>query len=342
MSKHEKWIDDVLPKHKRITESVVTILENLLKSQGIEYLSVSGRTKNKQSALEKIIRKSYKSPNIEMTDLSGIRIIVFFESDIVKVSEIIKKSFTVDNQNSRNQDEKLPVNQTGYRSVHFVCDLGKARTELPEFEGLSGLKFEIQVRTVLQHAWAELAHDRNYKFSGNLPPSIERNLYLYAGMLEIADKGFSDLSKQIDEYINTVHQKNIKGEFSYNLDDLSLQEFVESWATNNNINLQQLKVKTNLNELLNELKQYGIVTATQLNEIIPKNYAEVCKKTNFETTILGTVRRWMIINDWKKFISHVSFDWVLSRDIDFFTHFIPSEELDDFKGSFEWDDTPHL
>lgn len=46
----------------------------------------------------------------------------------------------------------MSVDQTGYRSVHFVCDIGSARAALPEFNGLSGLKFEIQIRTVLQHA----------------------------------------------------------------------------------------------------------------------------------------------------------------------------------------------
>ena len=61
MSKFEKWVDDVQPKHARLTDTIITIIENLLKRNDIEYLTVSGRTKNKESILEKIERKSYKT-----------------------------------------------------------------------------------------------------------------------------------------------------------------------------------------------------------------------------------------------------------------------------------------
>ena len=82
---------------------------------------------------------------------------------------MITGSFNIDEKNSLDKKILLASDQIGYRSVHFVCDLGAQRSGLPEFKDLGGLKFEIQVRTVLQHAWAELAHDRNYKFSGTLP-----------------------------------------------------------------------------------------------------------------------------------------------------------------------------
>lgn len=81
---------------------------------------------------------------------------------------MITGSFNIDEKNSLDKKILLASDQIGYRSVHFVCDLGAQRSGLPEFKDLGGLKFEIQVRTLLQHAWAELAHDRNYKFSGTL------------------------------------------------------------------------------------------------------------------------------------------------------------------------------
>ncbi|WP_149983411.1 GTP pyrophosphokinase [Pseudoalteromonas rhizosphaerae] len=341
MSKNDQWLDSVLPAQRRLTESVVTILQNLLKSKGIDYLSVSGRTKDKQSALEKIERKSYKKPSKQMTDLSGIRVIVFFESDIAKVSELIESSFSVDKENSLNQDERLSVDQIGYRSVHFVCDLGRVRTKLPEFEGLDGLKFELQVRTVLQHAWAELAHDRNYKFSGKLPPSIERNLYLYAGMLEIADKGFSQLSNQIDEYIESVHEKNVIGELDYSIDAISLQEFVSSWAEKNALILEPFSFKHGVDDLLNELEQYGVHTAKELSEIIPSAYVATCKELGYSSNIFGYVRDWMIINDWKHMIDNVKISWVLDEDDSIYRKMIPAGEYDAFAGAFDWDELEH-
>ena len=107
MSNHDEWVDKILPAHKRLTESTVTILENLLKSKEIDHLSVSGRTKDKKNILEKISRKKYNDPASKMTDLTGIRVIVYLESDIAKVSEIIESALAVDFENSANQDTLL-------------------------------------------------------------------------------------------------------------------------------------------------------------------------------------------------------------------------------------------
>ena len=336
MSNHDEWVDKILPAHKRLTESTVTILENLLKSKEIDHLSVSGRTKDKKNILEKISRKKYNDPASKMTDLTGIRVIVYLESDIAKVSEIIESAFAVDFENSANQDEHLSVNQIGYRSVHYVCDLGKDRAKLPEFYGLESLKFEIQVRTVLQHAWAELAHDRNYKFSDRLPPNIERSLYLYAGMLEIADKGFNDLSKQIDEYISNVHDKIAQGDLNYQLDSISLKEFVDNWSKKNIIPLEDIFNKTELGNLLSELEQFGITTAEQLDKIIPNKYAEKCRANGYSSNIFGYVRDWMLISDWRKFMHNVKFNWVLTRE-HIYNYFMEPDEFEEFSAAFDWD-----
>ncbi|ANQ16279.1 GTP pyrophosphokinase [Vibrio natriegens] len=338
MSKYSEWADTILPAHKRLTDSAITIMRNLFNNNEIEILSVSGRTKEKSSLLEKISRKQYKKPNEQMTDISGVRVIVYFESDVKRVCEIIEQAFNIDEKNSSNQDDRLSINQIGYRSVHYVCDLGEGRALLPEFLDLDGLKFEVQVRTVLQHAWAELAHDRNYKFAGKLPPDIERNLYLYAGMLEIADKGFSQLSSQIDEYIEEVHEKNEEGNLDYILNTLSLKEFVENWADKNGIEIEHIPYKVDISDLILELEQFGVKTAEQLNQIIPQNYAEVSKEHDYTSTIFGLVRDWMLITDWRKFLEQVDFDWVLSTKYIYDIYF-DTNELNEFIEAFPWDQT---
>ncbi|HHR5846966.1 TPA: GTP pyrophosphokinase [Providencia alcalifaciens] len=313
MSEHEKWLDEVLPNHKRLTESVVTIIQSLLKSKGVDYLSVTGRTKKRENALEKIERKKYDNPLIKMTDLSGIRVIVYFESDIERVSKIIDEAFNIDKDNSLNQDQKLSVNQIGYRSVHFVCDIGKERETLSENKGLKDLKFEIQVRTVLQHAWAELAHDSNYKFTEKLPPKIERTINLYAGMLELADKGFNELSKKIDNYVESIQQNIKDGDLDHAIDTISLREFVENWADKNNIKISPLTERSDLSKLIEELEQFGITSIKKLNEIILNDYATLTKDNNIISTIFGHVRRWMLIYDFNKYKNQVDFEWAVSQ-----------------------------
>lgn len=322
------WLDSALKTHIRLTESVVTVFENLLKANNIDFLAVTGRTKDKKSALEKIDRKGYKKPEEQMTDLSGIRVILYFESDVDKVSKLISDSFGVDIDNSLDKSKVLSKDQIGYRSVHFVCTLGDARSTLPEYSKLTELKFEVQVRTVLQHAWAELAHDSNYKFSGTLPPEIERKLYLYAGMLEIADKGFDELSAQIDLYKQSVDEKSKTGDYAVAIDSISLIEYFNTWAKENNIPIGS--APKNTTELIQELNSFGVSTLAELIAIIPEGYVEAYKELGDESNIFGIIRDWMLITDWKKFLDNVSFNWAVDEDaLKILRKFIMDQNLTD-------------
>jgi putative GTP pyrophosphokinase len=306
----DAWIESTIPKHKILTNTVVNIVTNLLERNGIDYLAISGRTKDAESVREKINRKNYQDPAAQMTDLSGIRIIAFFESDVDRISGLIEESFEVDRENSMSKDLLLGTDQIGYRSVHYVCDLGESRASLPEFTGLSGLKFEFQIRTVLQHAWAELAHDRNYKFSGKLPREIERKLYLYAGMLEIADKGFDELSHQIDDYIQSVSERTSRGDFDIEITSISLEEYVEKWAQDTGFHLVEFSQKADFSDLVRELSEMGVRELSELIHIIPDNYSEVTARLGYSTNIYGLLRDWMIIHDYKRYHDEVSHDWM--------------------------------
>lgn len=263
--------------------------------------------------MEKIKRKNYKDPNTQLTDISGLRIILFVESDIKLVSNIINQSFIVDELNSSNKDDKLSLDQVGYRSVHFVCDIGKQRSALPEFEGLEDLKFEIQIRTVLQHAWAELAHDRSYKFRGQLPSAIQRRLYLHAGLLEIADNGFSELAGEIDEYTQSVNRSYDAGNLDIEINSISLTEFIQNWAEKTGFPLEDLSehIRASVSELVLELAEFGITKISQLSQIIPENFVEKAKEHKFKTNILGLVRNFMIIEDVEKIMSQRNVKWTL-------------------------------
>ncbi|MES0194316.1 GTP pyrophosphokinase [Mesorhizobium sp. C264A] len=281
-------------------------------------------------------------PKKQLTDVSGVRIIVFFESDVKAVANIIENTFHVDHENSLDQDSLLSASQVGYRSVHYVCDLGEKRVLLPEFEGLAGLKFEFQIRTVLQHAWAELAHDRNYKFSGILPRQIERKLYLYAGMLEIADKGFSELSAEIDNYIAESYAETERGNLDYELNSLNLEQFVRQWVTENELSLKEYNFKDGFNDLIKELNSYGVTNVRELNDIIPNDYAREIKKFGRKSTIYGFVRDWMIVNDLKNFLENVEVDWFFAKkDMEFLEDLLSPEECALLLTKVGWDPTEH-
>jgi putative GTP pyrophosphokinase len=76
----------------------------------------------------------------------------------------------------------------GYLSVHYLVPLLRQRTDLPEYRRFDGLVAEIQVRTILQHAWAEIEHDIQYKSLTTIPSGVRRRFMSLAGLLEIADR----------------------------------------------------------------------------------------------------------------------------------------------------------
>lgn len=301
------WFTDNQQRFVNLKEAVVSITTSLLTDNQIDFLAIDGRVKDVAGAIEKVTRKGYDDPIVQMTDIAGVRVIVYFESDVIKVADIIRKSFQVDEKNSSNTDDRMSADQVGYRSVHFVCDLGKDRIKLPEFSALGGLKFEFQVRTVLQHAWAELAHDRNYKFSGTLPRHLKRRLFLLAGLLETADRGFDDLSTSLDDYVKSVSEDSAKGALDIEINSVSLVGFVEQWAKQHDIALQRFKASVG-NDVIKELNKYGITTLAELKEIIPPDFAERSLATD-RHTVVGLVRRWMIIHDPKRFTDTLVINW---------------------------------
>ena len=221
------WLKEARKKHERLTPAVVELIRGLLKTRGIEFLSVEGRTKTESSAIEKCDRKRYNNPIEQLTDLSGIRIVTYLESQALQIAEVIRNTFEIDKTNSLDRDEILGSGRIGYRSVHFVCELGRPRANLPEYDGLDGLKFEIQLRTVLQHAWAELAHDRSFKLGLDLPKAIQRKLNLHAGMLEVVDSAFDDIARDIDNYSSSISRKNIDEMDDVELNSISLGKYLD-------------------------------------------------------------------------------------------------------------------
>jgi ppGpp synthetase/RelA/SpoT-type nucleotidyltranferase len=332
---NEAWLEEVHPLHQRLTKTVIPITESLLIERKIDFLTISGRTKDKKSALEKIIRKSYTEPAQQLTDISGIRIIVYLESDLQKVSQLIRSTFEVDEKKSLDKDTLLSTDRIGYRSLHFVCNLGTSRGQFEEYKGLECLKFEFQVRTVLQHAWAELSHDRKYKFSGVLAHDLERKLNLYAGLLEIADKGFSETASAIDKYTQKLEQQTDMGELNIEITSLSLKSYISKWCKDNKIQLKPTAKSSDLEDLIAELNQFGIETLSQLKDIIPNNYVEITNQKRHRTTIYGLIRDWMLISDWEKFTREVKFNWVMDEN-DFLPEFFTPEEFRKFKKFFTW------
>jgi ppGpp synthetase/RelA/SpoT-type nucleotidyltranferase len=141
----------------RMASYSCSVLSSLLSEANIAHLNVSYRVKDLKSAAEKVERKGYADPIHEMTDIVGIRIITYIEADTQKASAVVKSAFRVHDDKSLDKSAELGVDKLGYRSIHYVCDIGVERAKLPECVKFKEVLFEIQIRSVLQHAWLRLS-----------------------------------------------------------------------------------------------------------------------------------------------------------------------------------------
>lgn len=229
----EKWYDNNIDLYKSLATNVANTLKIALDKDNIAYVDIPYRVKSKQSLVDK-----WKSPNKkytkidEITDLAGVRVITLVESDLPKVENIIKELFNIHEKDSSDKNTLLGNDKVGYRSIHYVCDIGGKREKLYELEHLKGKTFEIQIRTALAHAWAEIEHDRCYKLKGKLPNEIERRLKLVAGLLESADNEFNRLTKEIEEYqIRISNQINNK-QLDIEINSITLKELISDKYSN--------------------------------------------------------------------------------------------------------------
>lgn len=199
---HDQFLK-VRPTYEAFTQRLEDLICQLLKSHQIKYHLLESRTKTIDSFCEKACRpgKGYASPLEEITDLSGVRIILYYLDDVERVAKLIRREFTVDESRSEDTTGRLKENEFGYLSVHFVVQLSDERNSLREWREFAGLRTEFQVRTVLQHGWAAISHALQYKSEYDAPKQLRRRLFRLSGLLELADEEFIALRDAHDQMV---------------------------------------------------------------------------------------------------------------------------------------------
>lgn len=182
----KKYHSDMLPKLRELCREAVFILEPALKRAGIKTASIEQRVKHESSFVEKGIRREIADPT-EIQDFAGARIVVVFISDLERVGGIIRKNFDVVSVDDKI--EGYDAARFGYFSIHYIVKLKKTYKG-PRYSPLAGLCLEIQVRTLLMHAWANVSHYLSYKSDTDVPLPLQRDFYAISGLLYAADKHF--------------------------------------------------------------------------------------------------------------------------------------------------------
>ncbi|MCX6343859.1 MAG: hypothetical protein NT018_02145 [Armatimonadetes bacterium] len=194
---------EMRPRYEKLCSEVQYILEKRIKEAGIQISSVTCRAKTLVSFLGKVDRKPYVDPLEEITDFAGARVVCLYLDDIPAIEEIIQTEFDLVDRLDKLAEKK--PNEFGYGALHFIVRLGK-KSSGARYDDLKDFICEIQVRTVLQDAWAIIDHHLAYKNESAIPSTIQRQLNGLAGALETADHQFRNIHLEHRNYVDKVHR----------------------------------------------------------------------------------------------------------------------------------------
>ncbi|AOR69078.1 hypothetical protein BBJ41_16960 [Burkholderia stabilis] len=279
------------------SSSVERLIRDFLISNEIQFVDVVSRVKERVSLEGKISRKGegrYKQLS-DITDICGARVITYLEGDVRRVSEIIEREFEVDRKNSIDKSTPVDPDRFGYRSVHYVVGHRRARVKLSEYSRFAGMKIEIQVRSILQHAWAEIEHDLGYKSVEDVPLLVKRRFSRLAGLLELADEEFMTIRDELAAYERELPERLADSSVDVPIDAESYVAFVNTD-----------KVARRIDSLI-----AGIVD-TRLNDSAPNEIGDrVAMMRYLGLATIGDIRNSLLANE--KLIAEVAERW-LSRD----------------------------
>lgn len=217
----EKYAKAV-PIWGRYAKALRRVLEDACR-RAVPEVMVQARPKSLASFAEKCVRKwpKYQDPADELTDLCGGRVIVHTLDQVKAVRAFIEQNFLVVEHDDKSA--ALLEDKFGYRDVHFLVRLKPERAEAigftkKECAEIGDRVAELQVRTVVQHAWADIVHDRLYKAPLKLSKEARRTGALLAAIMEDGDRSFDRLAAELDgmaaNYTAYATRENVEREIA--------------------------------------------------------------------------------------------------------------------------------
>lgn len=256
-----------------ILEALKHKLGTARKTEEIIKIPVQTRVKDIDSLISKALYrgKEYANPYDEITDKVGVRFVVLLTSHIKIIENLIKESSLWNSSLERNYEEERLANPKifDYQSIHYVVTL-KEETIYNSIDIPVGTTCEIQVKTLLQHAYSELTHDTVYKPKFGAEPSIVRHVSRSMALIETTDEIFE---KVYNELTKTYKE---------------MAEFFD-FLTSVYCNVQECNIEEKMNFFLID-SFYPVIKSIETDVIKEffnnKNYLYECIRQNINKSLL--------------------------------------------------------
>lgn len=225
-----------------LATTIATILAAAIGAEeGYRLQQVKDRAKQPTSLRKKLEERGIATTTMlenDIKDLAGCRVIFYTNSDVTRFinSGIIEQNFEVIEVKLHHPQRVVEDVTELYISNHYLVRLLPERIALPEYAHFAGMRCEIQIQTILNHAWAEMAHDTIYKapvlgnFGGREFDGIKSR------MQKVARKYLLPAGYEFQKIAND-YQRLIKGKALFDGD--ALDAIVQ--AVDNNVRAEALE-----------------------------------------------------------------------------------------------------
>lgn len=269
--------------YRSLKHDIEDIFRRIVDTNHFRISNLAIRIKNENALMKKITYKNKYKDISEITDVVACRIITLFEDDVDNIYECVKQNFDIveyTDKRKKNYEDRIDF---GYNSLHLLIKFNDERCQLIEYSGYKDIVFELQIRTTLQHSWAEIEHGLGYKSQYEIPKDIRRRLTRLSATLELLDEEFVKIAREVDEYNKgIVHiEKVLKTDINAN----SLMQYVNTSPKINDI-LEKLHTEYQFkferdaelisqSRLIQRLHYMGYTYINELDDFVENHMKEI-------------------------------------------------------------------